>query len=92
MSGLGAAGDEDGKGIAPARSAGRHAHVCETAAFEQFPKCVDSKAKMTIAKSGPDPGLIVGLEIHQEQSSGRPQYANSLGDGAFGVAGMVQRL
>ena len=92
MSGLGSAGDEDGKGIAPAGGAGRHAHVRETAAFEQLPKCVDRKAKMTIAKSGANPGLIVGLEVHQEQPSGRPQYPNSLGDGAFGVAGMVQRL
>ena len=69
-----------------------HTHVCEPAAFEQLPECVDRKAEMTIAKSGTDPGLIVGLQIHEEQSSGRPQHADSLGDGAFGVAGVVQRL
>ena len=92
MSGLGPAGDEHGEGIAPARSAGRHAHVCEPAAFEELSKCVDRKAQMTIAEPGPDPGLIVGLEIHQEQPSARPQHADRFRDGAFGVAGMVQRL
>ena len=92
MGRLGPARDQHGERVAPACRTGAHTYVCETGAFEELAQLIGREAQVPIAKPGANPGLIVRLQVHQEQPPGRTQDTDGLGDGTLGIARVVQRL
>ena len=68
MGRLGAARNKDRKWVASPGCTGRYADVHETCALEKLAQLVNGEPEMAIAKPGPDPALIVCLQIHEEQA------------------------
>ena len=68
---LRSARDQDGERVAFLRGAGAHTDVRETAAAEQVGQRVCREAEVTVAKPRANPGLIVRLQVEDEQASAR---------------------